>query len=153
MATPTSAEPVQPKKSNTMLYAAVVIVVIIIAGAVSYFAFFSGPSTFTPTVTFHLKGNALTGWNDSTPGPQINVTMNDKVRIVLISEDGNLHNFVIAYSGNAPSATPAASDRKSPDFSSTTTSINFDFTPSQTGTFKYYCQYHYTVMVGTIKIT
>ncbi len=149
----TSTEATAPaKKSNTMMYAAIAIIIIIVAGVAAYFAFFNQP-TFTPNVTIHLNGNSATGWNATNPGPAITVHMTDKVRIVLLSADGGTHDFVIAYSGTAPSAVPASGDAVSSTFSSTSTSINYDFTPSKTGTFKYYCSYHYTVMVGTITIS
>lgn len=144
------------KKSNTMMYAAIAIIIIIVAGVAAYFAFFSGGQpTFTPTVTIHLNGNFAKGWNGSTAtaNPTINIKSTDKVRIILLSEDGSTHDFVIAYSGTAPSATPAAGDKSSSDFSSTTTSINYDFTPDKAGTFKYYCKYHYTTMFGTIVVS
>ncbi len=144
----------KPVKSNKMtMYIVVAVIVIIIVGAAVYVL--TQTPAFTPDVTIHLTGNQLNGWNSTSVrvNPQINVTLNQKVRIVLLSGDGATHNFVIAYSGVAPSPTPASGDTVGHDFSSMTTAVNFDFTASTAGTFKYYCQYHYNVMVGTIKIS
>ena len=153
MTTPTtSPSEMKPAKSNRMtMYIIVAVIVIIIVGAAVYVYTQSGP--FTPDVVLHLKGNATKGWNDTLVGPTINVKLNQKIQIVLLSEDSNMHNFVIAYSKVAPSATPASGDVASKDFSSPTTPYFYNFTVTTSGTFKYYCQYHFNVMVGTITIT
>lgn len=149
MTTPSTASAeMKPAKSNRMtLYIAVAVIVIIIVGAAVYV--FTQTPTFTPDVTIALKGNQTTGWNRTT----IAVSLNQKVRIALISGDGVLHDFVIAYANNATTSPPASGDLVSHDFTSQTTPYNFDFTASTAGTFKFYCQYHNTVMIGTIKIS
>ncbi len=148
MTTPSTAPAeMKPAKGSRMtLYIAVAVIVIIIVGAAVYVF---TQSSFTPDVTIPIKGNASTGWNVTS----IHVSLNQKVRIALISSDGIPHNFVIAYADNATSGTPAAGDLKSADFSSKTTPYNFDFTASTAGTFKFFCMYHYTVMQGIIKIS
>ena len=135
------------------MYIAVAVIVIIIVGAAVYV--YTQTPTFTPTRTIRLNGSATAGWNSTLNTLSITVNKSDKVRIVLVSTDSNLHNFVIAFSGNAPSGAPPSTDLVSPNFSSSSTPINFDISSSQlqVGTFKFYCQYHYsTGMVGTIII-
>ncbi len=149
MTTPSTApSEMKPAKSNRMtLYIAVAVIVIIIVSAAVYV--FTQTPTFTPNVTIALKGNQTTGWNRTT----ITVSLNQKVRIALISGDGSIHNFVIAYQDNVTSGSPPSGDLKSADFSSQTTPTNFDFTASKAGTYVFFCMYHYTVMKGTIKIS
>ncbi len=147
MATPSTAPAeMKPKGSRMTIYIAVAVIVIIIAGAAVYVY---STSSFTPDVTIGLKGNATSGWNVTS----IHVSLNQKVRIALISGDGVPHNFVIAYADNKTSGSPASGDLKSNDFSSQTTPYNFDFTASTAGTFVFFCVYHYQVMKGTIKIS
>ncbi len=148
MTTPTPTETTQPKKSRTMLYAAIVIIVIIIAGAIAYFAFFSGGSTFTPNVVVHLSGNATNGWNNTIPGPTITIKVNDKVQVVLTSADSVTHDFYIDYAGSGT----VGSQAHSATFSSPTTPIYYNFTATQSGTFKYYCEFHQAQMYGSIVI-
>jgi plastocyanin len=149
MATPSTAPTeMKPAKSNRMtMYIAVAVIVIIIVGAAVYV--FTQTPTFTPDRTIGIKGNQTNGWNVTT----ITVSLNQKIRIALISGDGSTHNFVIAYADNVASGTPAAGDLKSNDFSSQTTPYNFDFTATKAGTFVFFCMYHYTVMKGTITIS
>ncbi len=153
MTTPTTPPTEMPpaKKSRTTLYIAVAVIVIIIVAAVAVIYF--SPSPFTPTKTIHLNGSATAGWNGTLNSFTITVKLTDKVRIVFLSVDSSLHNFVIAYSGSAPSSTPASGDLVSRDFSSSSAAYNFDFTPSKAGIFRFYCVYHFSAgMVGTIII-
>lgn len=138
----------KPAKSNKMtMYIVVAVIVIIIVGAAVY-VLTQTPTTFTPDKTIGLKGNQTTGWNVT----HISVSLNQKIRIALISGDGVTHDFIIAYADNATTVPPPSGDLKSNDFMSQTTPTNFDFTASTAGVFKFYCQYHNTVMIGTITI-
>ncbi len=155
MTAPTSPTEMKPAKSRTMIYAAVAIIIIIIIGAAVYIRFYGGSSTFTPTKIIHLSGSATAGWNGTLNTLSLTVNKSDNVRIILLSTDGSLHNFVIAYSGNAPSGAPPSADLVSPNFMSSSIPLSFDISSSQlqVGTFKFYCQYHFnTGMVGTIII-
>ncbi len=148
LTTPSTTPEMKPAKSNKMtMYIVVAVIVIIIVGAAVYVL--SQQSSFTPDKTIALKGNQTTGWNVTT----LNVSLNQKIRIALISGDGITHDFVIAYANNATTSPPASGDLVSHDFMSMTTAYNFDFTASTAGTFKFYCQYHNTIMIGTIKIS
>jgi hypothetical protein len=155
MTTPSTAPAeMKPAKSNRMtLYIAVAVIVIIIVGAAVYV--FSQTPTFTPTRTIYLNGSSTKGWNNTLNTLSFSVNKSDNVRVVLLSTDGSLHDFVIAFSNNAPSSPPSAGDLVSKDFSSTSVPYNFDIPSSQLqlGTFKFYCQYHFnTGMVGSITI-
>ena len=148
MTTPSTTPEMKPTKSNKMtMYIIVAVIVIIIVGAAVYVL--SQQSSFTPDKTIGLKGNQTTGWNVTS----IHVTLNQKIRIALISGDGVTHDFIIAYADNATTVPPPSGDKISSDFSSQTTPTNFDFTASTAGTFRFYCQYHNTVMKGTITIS
>ncbi len=149
MTTPSTAPTeMKPAKSNRMtMYIAVAVIVIIIVGAAVYVL--TQTPTFTPDVTIAIKGNQTTGWNVTS----IHVSLNQKVRLSLISGDGIQHDFVIAYADNVTSGAPSTSDLISQNFMSQTTPYNFDFTASKAGTYVFFCQYHYTVMKGIIKIS
>jgi plastocyanin len=136
------------------MYIAVGIIIIIIIGVAAFF--YLGQWNTSPTKIIRLNGSATTGWNSTLNTLSFTVSHTDRVRIVLISSDSGLHNFVIAFSGSAPSGTPNTSggDIVSHDFTSPTIATNFDFTPSKTGAFTFYCQYHVsTGMKGTITVT
>ncbi len=108
------------------------------------------------TVNLTLYGDASKGWgfntsNITSPGPTITVEYGDVLRLSLIAADGAKHDFFIDLNGNRA---PDAGEPKSPDFLSSTTPTVWSYTVNLApGTYKYYCQYHFTTMVGTITIT
>jgi plastocyanin len=117
------------------------------------------PTTMTGVIvirtapTFTLYGEAVRGWgsqNTTTaitkPGPTLTVNQGDTVTIDLTSVDGQLHSWFIDLNNDS---IQQASEPHSADFSS---SIRYTFTASTAGNFTYRCQYHPTVMFGTISI-
>jgi len=106
------------------------------------------PSAKAASVTIHLYGNAATGWGTSPggetmPGPTLTVNKDDVVTLMLHSEDGLPHKFLLDYNGNG---IPDAGEPTSPIFTSMTTIV---FTASLAGTFTYLCTIHPVTMFGT----
>lgn len=96
----------------------------------------------------HLFGSASQGWgfasdNITHPGPTISVKEGDLVNLTLTSDDIIRHNFFIDYNADG---NPSKNEPTSPDFQTTT--INFQFSATEPGTFDYYCQYHKSIMRG-----
>ncbi len=106
---------------------------------------------------FTLYGDASSGWgNTSTsltnPGPTLYVYQGDDVSITLHAADSGMpHNWWIDFNGNNQIDSGEVS---SPDFSSTTGPIVFNFTvPTDlVGPETYLCRYHKITMRGQIVI-
>jgi plastocyanin len=108
------------------------------------------------TVNLTLYGDASRGWGFNstvitTPGPNITVGYGDMLRLSLLSADSVKHDFFIDLNGNKA---PDSGEPKSLDFLSPTTPTVLAFTVNLApGAYKYYCQYHFTTMVGTFVVT
>jgi plastocyanin len=108
------------------------------------------------TVNLTLYGDASRGWGFNatkitTPGPNITVLYGDLLRLSLLSADGAKHDFFIDLNGNKA---PDTGEPKSPDFLSSTTPTVWPYPVNLApGTYKYYCQYHFTTMYGTFTVT
>ena len=107
---------------------------------------------------FHLYGRSTSGWgfssgSETIPGPTITVTVDDIVNLTLTNEDSGIyapdHQFLLSYEN---SSTPQAGDPVSPTFGAGQT-IVFTFTANVTGTFTYYCVFHYTMMYGAFVVS
>lgn len=102
-------------------------------------------------VSLALYGSSTSGWGNAsssitTPGPTLVVHQGDVVTIMLTSQDGFAHQFLIDYNMNGVSD---AGEPMSSAFTSTTT---LTFTADTVGTFPYFCLYHPTVMKGTFVV-
>ncbi|OLE77140.1 hypothetical protein AUG19_01370 [archaeon 13_1_20CM_2_54_9] len=116
------------------------------------------PKTYAATHYITLNGSAAKGWNDTVPGPIINVTENDSVIMTLTSTDTPTpapHQLYIDTNGNFNPASDCGSgiDKCSMFFGDThpnpvTYSFNVDLPP---GTYTYYCSVH-QFMVGTFAV-
>lgn len=112
------------------------------------------PPRTKATVNFTLYGTNQ-GWGFtpgtiSSPGPTLTVNESDLVAIDLYSDNGVRHNFYVDYNGNGvPNAPP---EPVSPDFTSPTVPLAYQFTASLPGTFTYYCDYHAGKMFGTFVV-
>lgn len=107
---------------------------------------------------FHLYGSYLSGWGFSpssmtSPGPTITVNEGDVVNLTLTNQDTGLyaspHQFLLSYHN---SSIPQSDDVESPQIAAGET-IVFSFTANVSGTFKYYCVFHPSVMYGTFTVT
>ncbi len=107
--------------------------------------------------TFWLTGSASLNWNrtNPNPGPFMSVVDGDLVTILLISDDGFTHSWLLDINNNN------AVDPNEPFsglFSSTTTFSNFTFTPTiggnipAPGNFTYKCSVHPFTMFGTFRV-
>jgi FtsP/CotA-like multicopper oxidase with cupredoxin domain len=106
----------------------------------------------------HLYGSYVNGWgftasSMTTPGPTITVSLNDVVNLTLTSVDTGVyapqHQFLLSYEN---SSMVQSEDAVSPVINPGQT-IVFTFTANMSGTFTYYCVFHYTVMYGTFIVT
>ncbi len=103
--------------------------------------------------TYWLTGDALQNWNKSSPGPLITASEGDNVTIMLLSNDGAMHDWFLDF--NNFQLGPI----HSPDFNSRTVWTNFTFTAvlnqssgfPHGGTFTYRCLYHASSMFGSFE--
>ena len=115
----------------------------------------TGQITITPAPTYVLWGDAVKGWgfgpnNITYPGPNLTVTQGERVILALYAHDPpTTHYFFVSYDGLQ---TLSAGEPRSPDFNSSIAPIIFEFTPSQSGNYTYYCGIHPTTMSGKISI-
>ncbi len=116
------------------------------------------PSSTGPVhSTFTLRGNSFLGWNRTMPGPVISVTSGDTVTLLLFSDDGVLHSWFLDFNNNnIVDANETATF--SGFFSSTTTFLNFTFSPvigvniPKAGNWTYRCSVHPIAMFGTFGV-
>ncbi len=118
------------------------------------------PSSASVHRTFWLNGTRLYGWNHTIPGPTMMVSSGDVVTIMLLSADGDVHNWYVDANQSATT---------SPIFYSTVVYVNFTFTPVIRGNFPmmpvynetifprggdwtYLCLYHLGTMYGTFRL-
>jgi len=106
----------------------------------------------------HLYGSYVNGWgftasSMTTPGPTITIGLNDVVNLTLTNVDAGAyapqHQFLLSYEN---SSTVQAGDVVSPVINPGETLV-FTFTANVSGTFTYYCVFHYTVMYGNFVVT
>lgn len=106
---------------------------------------------------FFLRGNFLLNWNRTSPGPFMSVVSGDSVSINLISDDALAHSWFLDFNGNNLVDTNEM-PTFSGFFSSTTTFLNFTFTPvigtniPAAGNWTYKCSVHTTTMFGTFRV-
>ncbi len=112
---------------------------------------------FGPSVhkTYWLVGGTLTGWNGSgaSLGPLTNANDGDNVTIMLRSSDGITHSWFIDFNSNDV-VDPNELPTRSPDFSSSSSWLNFTFSAALGKTiphgdkFLYLCAQHAGQMYG-----
>ncbi len=107
--------------------------------------------------TSWLRGHYIVGWNNTSPGPSISVVSGDLVTMMLIGTDGFTHSWFLDFNNNMivdPNETATAS----PNFFSTTTYLNYTFTPvigvnvPAAGNWTYRCSFHPIIMFGTFRV-
>jgi len=99
-----------------------------------------------------LYGNTNSGWgfgpdNLSSPGPTVRVTLGATVNVLILSADRAPHNFYVDYDGDL---VPDMNEPKTVDARDTGARITF--VADREGTFSYRCEYHLSVMVGTLVV-
>jgi FtsP/CotA-like multicopper oxidase with cupredoxin domain len=125
---------------------------------ITLFLIASVGSTRAAVQDMHLYGSYVNGWgltasSITSPGPTITVSLNDVVNLTLTNVDTGLyapqHQFLLSYEN---SSTQQAGDAVSPVIDPGQTVV-FSFTANVSGTFTYYCVFHYTTMFGTFIVT
>ncbi len=101
--------------------------------------------------SFTLYGDAATGWGftsggETMPGPTMTVDQGDSVTMTLYADDSLPHGFHIDYDGDG---VVDSGEPYSGIFSSPTVPLTYTFTASVSGTFRYRCTVHPTMMFGT----
>lgn len=114
------------------------------------------PTVQKESADFTLYGEAAGGWGNSTttlsnPGPTLYVYQGENVSITLFAGDNIPHNWFIDFNGNNR---VDAGEVSSPDFSSSTNAVMFNFTvpTDRIGPYEYVCRYHTPTMRGQIVI-
>src|SRR5438128_2093323 len=153
---------VLPSISKSTFMMATVLVAVAVLPLALYPRMAAQPSTIIATSmpvhrTFWLRGSASLNWNrtNPNPGPFMSVVDGDLVTILLISDDGFTHSWLLDMNNNN------AVDPNEPFsglFSSTTIFSNFTFTPTiggnipAPGNFTYKCSVHPFTMFGTFRV-
>ena len=101
------------------------------------------------TVNITLYGWASYGWgftsaNITSPGPTITINQYDYLNLTLISYDGVTHQFFVDYNNNS------VIDPGEPRSDAFSSSTNFGFNATISGTFTYRCAVHPSIMYGTL---
>ena len=114
------------------------------------------PTVQKESADFTLYGETAGGWGNSTttlsnPGPTLYVYQGENVSITLYAGDNIPHNWFIDFNGNNR---VDAGEVSSPDFSSSTNAVVFNFTvpTDRIGPSTYLCRYHTLTMRGQIVI-
>ena len=118
------------------------------------------PTTMTGVIvirappTFELYGDGIRGWGEQNtttgitkPGPTLVVNVSQSVTIEVHSADGMLHSWFIDLNNDS------VQQASEPHSNDTASSTRYTFTVSlSAGTYTYRCQYHPTMMFGSITV-